>query len=113
MEKKKETPDALRKAIRGGLRNAKLEAEGFPADNDAPALGGLTKIADAAKRLGNCGTQTVIRYIGAGLLDGFKLPGGKRLIAVYTPSIYRFLRDVMQFSRAGHKAQKAAQPRAG
>ena len=104
---KKETPDALRKAIRGGLRNAKLDAEGKPADNDSPALGGIVKLADVAKRLGGCSRTTVKRYIAAGLLEGFKLPGGKRLAGVWGPSVEEFLRQGRQFTREAHNAQRA------
>ena len=107
MGKTKETPDALRKAIRGGLRNAKLDAEGNPADNDSPALGGIVKIGDVAKRLGGCSRTTVKRYIAAGLLEGFKLPGGKRLAGVWGPSVEEFLRQGRQFTREAHNAQRA------
>lgn len=112
MEKEKETPDALRRAIRGGLRNANREAAGKPEDNDSPALGGIVKIGDVAKRLGGCSRMTVRRYVDAGLLDGFRLPGGKRLLGVHSISVEKFLRDGVQFDRAAREARAAERAQA-
>ena len=74
---------------------------------DSPALGGIVKLADVAKRLGGCSRTTVKRYIAAGLLEGFKLPGGTRTIGVYAPSVEKFLHDGLQFARAARQARAA------